>query len=321
MDTKKFVVSSTPHIRSNESIERIMRDVAIALLPATLAGLYYFGLPALMTIILSVGSAMLFEALYQKANKQPITISDYSAIVTGLLLALNLPAGVSPYIPILGSFFAIIIAKQIFGGLGQNFINPALAGRAFLVASYPVEMTNYSAPVNNFFGTDVVSMATPLSQIAESGTTDVTTMQLLLGQVGGCIGETSALALLAGGIYLIYRQVITWRIPTIYIGTVFVFTLLFGDVSVQDALNQLLMGGLILGAFFMATDYSSSPITPKGQIIFAIGCGILTGVIRIYGAYPEGTSYAILLMNLTVPLIDRYTKPKVFGVTKTKEAK
>ncbi|MFV0440892.1 MAG: RnfABCDGE type electron transport complex subunit D [Lachnospirales bacterium] len=316
MSDKKFVVSSTPHIRSNDSIQSIMQDVAIALLPATLVGMYMFGLPAIFTIILAVGSSVLFEYLFQKYTKQPITINDYSAVVTGLLLALNLPPTVSPYIPIMGSFFAIIVAKQLFGGLGQNFINPALAGRAFLVASYPTEMTKWTAPVNNLVGgLDAVSTATPLS----GG--EYSLANAFIGNIGGCIGEVSALALLIGAAYLLIKKVISWRIPTIYIGTTFVLTLLLGHGTPYDAFSQIFLGGLIIGAFFMATDYSSSPVTAKGQVIFALGCGILTAIIRIYGGYPEGVSYSILLMNLTVPLIERYTRPSVFGVEKQKKVK
>ncbi|MFV0520701.1 MAG: RnfABCDGE type electron transport complex subunit D [Lachnospirales bacterium] len=315
MSDKKFVVSSTPHIRSKDSIQGIMQDVTIALVPATFAGIFFYGLPALLTVFLAVGSAILFEYLFQKVTNRPITISDFSAVVTGLLLAMNLPATVSPFIPIVGSFFAIIVAKQLFGGLGQNFINPALAGRAFLLTSYPTEMTKWTTPVNNIFGGfDAVASATPLS-----GSVDVTLLDALLGNIGGCIGETSAIALLLGAAYLLYKQIINWKIPTFYIGTTFILTLLFGGVSITTAFTELFFGGLILGAFFMATDYSSSPVTPKGQIIFAIGCGILTAVIRMFGGYPEGVSYSILLMNLAVPLIDRYTKPSVFGVEKKKK--
>ncbi len=315
MSDKKFVVSSTPHIRSNDSIQSIMQDVAIALIPATFAGMFFYGLPALITILLSVGSAILFEFLFQKYTNRPITISDYSAVVTGLLLALNLPATVSPFIPIVGSFFAIIVCKQLFGGLGQNFINPALAARAFLMTSYPAELTKWTAPVNNIFGGfDAVSQATPLS-----GNVDVTLLDAILGNVGGCIGETSAIALLLGAAYLLYKQIINWKIPTIFIGTTFILTALFGGVTIGQAFTEIFLGGLILGAFFMATDYSSSPITPKGQIIFAFGCGLMTAVIRIFGGNPEGVSYSILLMNLAVPLIDRYTKPAVFGVEKKKK--
>ncbi len=317
LSDKKFVVSSTPHIRSKDSISGIMQDVTIALLPATFMGLFYFGLPAFITIALAVGSAVLFEYLFQKGTKQAITINDWSAVVTGLLLALNLPANVSPFIPIVGSFFAIIVAKQLFGGLGQNFINPALAARAFLVVSYPTELTNWTAPVNNIFGGfDAVSTATPLALINDGQL--VSLSNAFFGNVAGSIGETSAIALLLGAAYLLYKQIISWKIPVVYIGTTFALSALFYG-SVEIAFAGVLYGGLILGAFFMATDYSSSPITPKGQIIFAVGAGLLTALIRKYGAYPEGVSFAILLMNLCVPLIDRYTRPAVFGVEKKKK--
>lgn len=318
MENQKYVVSSTPHIRSNDSIQSIMRDVLIALTPASLAGIYFFGLKALLIIVLSIASAVFFEGAYQKITKQTITITDLSAAVTGLLLAMNLPASSPFWMPIVGSFFAIVIAKQLFGGLGQNFINPALAARAFLLASYPTQMTNYTVPTGLFNnlnqGIDAVSYATPLSQLNEAKGVAVQISQsdivnALIGNVGGCLGETCAIALILGGLYLIWKNVISWRIPVTYIATVFILTFAFGRMPVYE----IFIGGLMLGAFFMATDYSSSPVTPIGQFIMGFGCGILTAIIRVYGGYPEGVSYSILLMNLAVPLIDRYTKPKVFG--------
>lgn len=315
MQNTKYVVSSTPHIRSNDSIDKIMKDVLIALTPASLAGIYFFGLKALLIIVLSIASAVFFEAIYQKLTKQTITITDLSAAVTGLLLAMNLPASSPFWIPIVGSFFAIIVAKQLFGGLGQNFINPALAARAFLLASYPTQMTDYTYPtgiLNNLNqNIDAVSYATPLSALSE-GTPSFGIMDAFIGNIGGCIGETCAIALIIGGLYLMYRKVISWRIPVTYIGTVFILTWLFGRMPVYE----IFIGGLMLGAFFMATDYSSSPVTPIGQLIMGVGCGLLTSIIRVYGGYPEGVSYSILLMNLAVPLIDKYTKPKVFGEVK-----
>lgn len=315
-----FVVSGTPHVRSKESIQSIMRDVVIALTPATLMGIFYFGIPALILVVVSIASAVFFEWLYQKATKKTVTISDLSAVVTGLLLAMNLPASAPVWVPIVGCAFAIIISKQLFGGLGQNFINPALAGRAFLLASYPTEMTTWTSAGN--FGADAVAVATPLAQLKAGVMPEASLVDVLVGNIGGCIGETCAIALIAGGIYLIVKHVISWKIPVIYIGTVFVLSAILGRNGLYVPVYELFVGGLMLGAFFMATDYASSPVTPKGQIIFALGCGLLTTLIRVYGGYPEGVSYSILIMNLCVPLIERFTQPKIFGaLPKVKGAK
>ena len=316
-----FVVSGTPHVRSKESIQSIMRDVIIALVPATAAGIFYFGIPALILIIAAIASAVFFEWLYQKITKKPITISDLSAVVTGLLLAMNLPAAAPIWVAIVGSAFAIIFGKQLFGGLGQNFINPALAGRAFLLASYPTEMTTWTAPVG-FSGADAVAVATPLAEMKTGALPTASVMELAMGNVGGCIGETCAIALILGGVYLIVKHVISWKIPVIYIATVLVLTTLIGRHGVRMPIHELFAGGLMLGAFFMATDYASSPVTPKGQVIFAVGCGLITTLIRIFGGYPEGVSYSILIMNCCVPLIERFTEPTIFGaLPKVKEAK
>lgn len=317
-----FVVSGTPHVRSKESIQSIMRDVIIALIPATAAGIYFFGLQALILIAVSIIASVFFEWLYQKLLKKPVTISDLSAVVTGLLLAMNLPASAPIWVPIVGAAFAIIFAKQLFGGLGQNFINPALAGRAFLLASYPTEMTSWTAPVG-FSGADAVAVATPLATLKTGAMPDASLTDVILGtNIGGCIGETCAVALIIGGIYLLVKHVISWRIPVLYILTVFVLTAAIGRKGLRIPVYEIFTGGLMLGAFFMATDYASSPVTPKGQIIFAIGCGIITTLIRIFGGYPEGVSYSILIMNLAVPLIERFTEPKIFGaLPKVKEAK
>ncbi len=327
MDNSKFTVSSTPHIRSKDSTSTIMRDVIIALTPAAIMGILAFGLEALLIIAVSVVSCVSFEALFQKITKQKITVHDLSAIVTGLLLAMNLPSSSPLWLPVVGGFFAIVVAKQLFGGIGQNFINPALAARAFLLASYPTDMTNFTQPtgLNSFmelFGVsahmvDATSYATPLAVVKSSKAfapeaSDV--LNALFGNVGGCIGETCAIALILGGLYLLFRKVISWRIPVTYIATVFILTWAFGRVPYYE----IFIGGLMLGAFFMATDYSSSPVTSIGQIIMGIGCGILTSLIRVYGGYPEGVSYSILIMNLAVPLIDRYTKPRIFGGGKAK---
>lgn len=309
-----FVVSATPHVRSKDSIQGIMRDVIIALTPATVMGIVYFGINALLIVAISIASAVFFEFLYQKLTKQRVTIDDLSAVVTGLLLALNMPSEAPLWMPIVGSAFAIIIAKQLFGGLGQNFINPALAGRAFLLASYPTAMTTWTV--------DGVTTATPLA-LLKTGTFEPSSadfISALTGHIGGCIGETCAIALVLGGIYLLVKRVITWRIPVVYIATVLVLTGLIGRNGIRVPHYEILVGGLLLGAFFMATDYTTSPMTAKGQFIMAFGCGLLTSLIRIYGGYPEGVSYSILIMNLCVPLIDRFAKAKIFGA-KPKEAK
>lgn len=314
-----FVVSGTPHVRSKESIQSIMRDVIIALVPATAAGIYYFGLRALILIVAAIISAVFFEWLYEKITRKPVTINDLSAVVTGLLLAMNLPASAPVWVAIVGSAFAIIFAKQLFGGLGQNFINPALAGRAFLLASYPTEMTTWVVP--NGLAADAATYATPLAQL-KNGTLDASLGQLVLGQVGGTIGETCAIALIIGGIYLLYKHVISWKIPVIYIATVFILFAAIGRHGMRMPVQEIFAGGVMLGGIFMATDYASSPVTPKGQVIFAVGAGLLTYLIRTFGGYPEGVSYSILIMNCCVPLIERFTEPTIFGaLPKTKEAK
>ena len=314
-----FVVSGTPHVRSKESIQSIMRDVIIALVPATAAGIYYFGLRALILIVAAIISAVFFEWLYEKITKKPVTINDLSAVVTGLLLAMNLPASAPVWVAIVGSAFAIIFAKQLFGGLGQNFINPALAGRAFLLASYPTEMTTWVVP--NGLAADAATYATPLAQL-KNGALDASLGQLVMGQVGGTIGETCAIALIIGGIYLLYKHVISWKIPVIYIATVFILFAVIGRHGMRMPLQEIFAGGVMLGGIFLATDYASSPVTPKGQVIFAVGAGLLTYLIRTFGGYPEGVSYSILIMNCCVPLIERFTEPTIFGaLPKTKEAK
>lgn len=325
-----FVVSGTPHVRSKESIQSIMRDVIIALVPATAMGIYYFGISALILIVAAIASAVAFEAICQKIMKKPVTVSDLSAVVTGLLLAMNLPATAPVWVAIVGSAFAIIFGKQLFGGLGQNFINPALAGRAFLLASYPTEMTTWAVPnglnmadaaTSATSVADAATYATPLAEL-KAGALHASIGQLAIGQVGGCIGETCAIALIIGGIYLLYKHVISWKIPVIYIGTVFILFAVIGRHGVRMPVQEILAGGVMLGGIFMATDYASSPVTPKGQIIFAVGAGLITYLIRTFGGYPEGVSYSILIMNCCVPLIERFTEPTIFGaLPKTKEAK
>lgn len=305
-----YTVSSSPHIRSNTTVQTMMRDVLIALLPATIAGIYFFKVRALLIIILSIASCVGAEALWQKLTHQKFTVGDLSAVVTGLLLAFNLPAAAPLWLPVVGGIFAIIIVKQFFGGIGQNIMNPALAARAFLLASWPVQMTSWTV--------DGVSSATALGILKEGSGTLPSLWNVFIGNVGGCIGETSALALLIGGAYLLYKRIISWHIPVTYISTVFLLTLIMGrnGLSLSGAFYEIFAGGLMLGAFYMATDYTTSPITKKGQVIFALGCGILTSIIRIYGGYPEGVSYSILFMNLFVPLIDKFIKPRTFGGAK-----
>jgi electron transport complex protein RnfD len=322
-----LTVSATPHIRAKHSTQSIMRDVIIALLPAAVMGVVIFGIQAALVIVLSVASSVFFEAVYQKLAKKPSTIGDLSAVVTGLLLAMNLPATSPFWMPIVGSFVAIIIAKQVFGGIGFNFINPALAGRAFLMASYPNQMMDYPTTqfgVKGILAIDATSAATPLQQIKAATDAVLPTsadfVNALVGNTGGVLGETCAVALILGGLYLIARKVISWHIPVCYIATVFVLTFIFnavgGNASVSLAGYELFCGGLMLGAFFMATDYTTSPMTDKGKVIFAIGCGLITTIIRFKGGYPEGVSYSILLMNLTVPLIDRFCRQRKFGYVK-----
>lgn len=310
---KLLTVSSSPHIRSKEATNTIMRDVVIALMPATAAGIYFFGMAAAIVILLSVVTAVVTEFLVTKyLLKKASTIGDWSAVITGLLLAFNVPPGCPWYVPVIGSAFAIAIAKLAFGGLGHNFINPALAGRAFIMASWPVQMTTWMAPKGVVV--DAATYATPLGILHNGLNIPLPSLfDAFIGNIGGCVGETSALALLLGGAYLLYRRVITWHIPTFYIGTVFVLAFLFYDFSLEMALYSVFAGGLMLGAFFMATDYASTPSTMKGHLIFAFGCGLITMVIRKFGGYPEGVSYSILLMNVLTPLIDKYVQPKVFG--------
>lgn len=309
-----------------------MRDVIIALVPAGIMGIVFFGVSAAIIIAVSIIAAMVWETLYNKIANKSNTVKDYSAIITGLLLAFNMPAlslsehPISIFVlPIIGTGVAIVVAKQLFGGLGQNFINPALAGRAFLVASYPTLMTGSAFKPTQFLGIDAASYATPLASMKEGGAYGADLIQGLIGNTGGTIGETCAIALILGGIYLIARKVISWRIPVLYIATVLVFTYILKFCGVEGAANrdftELFYGGLMLGAFFMATDYASSPVTPTGQLIMGFGCGFITVLIRVFGGYPEGVSYSILLMNLCVPLIDRWTSPKKFGYVKPVKVK
>ena len=312
-----MTVSAPPHIYGTDSIKSRMRDVVIALVPALIMSLYRYGVNAFYVTAVAVLSALLAEYLYQRIMGKDVTINDFSASITGILLAFNLPPAVPLWVPAVGSFFAIIVVKQLFGGLGSNFVNPALAARAFLLVSFPVLMTKWT------FAPDAVTSATYLAIIKQNPSfvpqvSDY--MALLFGKVGGCIGETSAVALFIGGVYLLVRKVINWRIPVFYIGTFALFAFVFGRTGFfsGNVLFEVLNGGLFMGAFFMATDYATSPITLKGKVIMGIGCGILTYLIRFHGGYPEGVSYAIIIMNLFVPLIDKYIRPSVYGKGKKK---
>lgn len=320
----KILAGSSPHIKSNTTTRGIMLDVIIALTPALIAAIYFFGTSAALLVAVTVLSCVISEFLWTRLSKKPNTIGDLSAVVTGLLLAFNLSPHVPLWIAAIGGAFAIIIAKQVFGGLGHNFINPALAARAFLMASWPVQMTSWeilgvdSVSSASIPGVDSISSATPLALLKQGGTAinhlpDL--FDMFIGNIGGCIGETSTLALLLGAIYLLIKRVITPEIPIAFIGTVAFMTWIFGGKGLFEGnfIYHILAGGLILGAFFMATDYTTSPMTLKGRIVMGMGCGLITSVIRLYGGYPEGVSYSILLMNLAVPLIDRFFIPKSFG--------
>lgn len=307
-----YTVSSSPHIRDNSSVQTIMRDVIIALIPATLAGIYFFKLQAALVILTAILSCVASEWVWCKITKSSNTSVDLSAVVTGLLLAFNVPPTLPLWMVVVGSIFTIIIVKCLFGGIGQNIVNPALAGRAFLLASYPVAMTTWTNPVDGTTG------PTPLAILkgVEAGGAQLPSLtQAFIGQVGGCIGETSAIALLIGFAYLLYRRVITWHIPVFYLGTIAVLGTIFGrgNLGAMAGIYEIMVGGVMLGGIFMATDYTTSPMTKKGQIIFAIAAGALAMIIRKWGGYPEGCSYSILIMNLFVPLIDKYVKPRVFG--------
>ncbi len=307
----KLMVSSAPHIQDKrKSTRNIMLLVCIALIFPTIGGIYYFGIYSLFVVLVSVVTAVLTEFAAKTLRKKEFKM-DGSAIVTGMLLALILPPRIPLWVVVIGSAFAIAIIKEAFGGLGHNIFNPALAARAFLAVSFAGMMTRWIAPISDIVSLDSVTTATPLSEsFSYSGSTANLYMDLLLGNVGGCIGETSALLVLIGGLFLLAFGVIKWRIPTIYIGTVFLLTWL---IPGQDPVFHILAGGLFLGAFFMATDYVTAPMTAKGQYIFAFGAGILVVMIRVYGAMPEGVAFSILLMNAFTPLIDRYIRPKPYG--------
>lgn len=302
----KLIVSPSPHDENYIKTSSIMLNVIIALLPALAAGCWFFGLRALLLAAVCVASCVLFEFLARKLMKRTNTIGDLSAAVTGLILALNLPVTLPIWMAVVGSFVAIVIVKQLFGGLGQNFANPAITARIVLMLSFPTAMTNWAIPFFYKNGADVVTGATPLV----SG--DASYLDLFLGNVGGCIGETCAAALLVGGLYLAIRKIISLAAPLSFIGSLALFSFIAGD----DPLYAILSGGVFLGAFFMATDYATTPITTKGKIVFGLGCGIITFVIRHFGSYPEGVSFSILLMNVLTPFIEQLTRTKVFGAKK-----
>mgnify|MGYP002571821033 FL=1 len=319
----KLIVSSSPHVRTNKDTSYIMKQVVIALLPATLAALFFFRLSALNVIFFCVTGSVGAEFLCQKISKQESTIGDFSAVVTGLLLAFNVPASLPWWMCLLGAAFAIMVVKMVFGGIGNNFVNPALAARAFLLASFPVAMTLWTRTGVNWVSSgniDAYTTATPLSflkagsngvsSLADSG---ISISNMLIGNIGGCIGETSAVLIILGGLYLMYKGIINYVIPTFYICTVAILMFILGGFNFTFVIYELLAGGLMLGAFFMLTDYTTSPMTKKGKIIYAVLAGLITTVIRLYGGYPEGVSYSILFVNIMTPLIDKYTKTKVFG--------
>jgi electron transport complex protein RnfD len=311
---KLLTMTSSPHIRAKHSTRSIMLDVIIALVPALIMAVYYFGVSAAVLVGVSIVTCVLCEALYEKLLHKKNTIGDLSAVVTGILLAFNMPSGAPWWMAMLGGAFAILLAKMLYGGIGKNFVNPALAGRAFLMACWASPMTTFTL--------DGVTGPTPLSFLKTGALPEGTTMMdMFLGHIGGCLGEVSAIALLIGGAYLLAKKVISIRIPAAYIGTVAVFALIFPRAGgpLESLGFEILGGGLLLGALFMATDYTTSPVTPKGQILFGIGCGLLTVLIRRFGGYPEGVSYSILLMNLCVWLIDKYTTPTKFGAVAPKK--
>ena len=311
--SEKYQVSSAPHVRAKDSTSRVMLYVIIALLPASLFGIFNFGYKALVLILVTIASCLASEWIFDKIVHKKNSLPDLSAVVTGLLLALNLPAGLPWWEAVIGSVFAIVIVKMLFGGLGQNFMNPALGGRCFLLIAFAADMTNFSSAKFEAY-----SGATPLGMIRNEGLSSVNIMDMLTGKIPGTIGETSVIAILIGAIFLILMGVIDLKIPASYIITFAVFMFIFGAdrFNTTYVVAELCGGGLMLGAFFMATDYVTSPITPMGQILFGICSGLLTGIFRCFGANAEGVSFAIILSNLLVPLIEKITVPNAFGIVK-----
>ncbi len=319
-----LTVSPSPHERRHVTTASVMKDVLIALLPATVWGVYLFGIRAALIVLISVASSVLFELLTQIVLRRTVTISDCSAAVTGLLLALNLSPAVPLYVPVVGSAFAIIVVKQLFGGIGKNVMNPALAARVFLMLAWTNDMTIFPAAYDRTaLGVDAVASATPLVAL-KGGEVSTSLLDLFLGRVGGCIGEISVLMLLIGGAYLLIRRVISWHIPTAFIGTVALLTLLFpigGADRVEFMVASLCSGGVVLGAFFMATDYVTCPVTSVGRLIYGVGCGAIAVFLRYFSGYNEGVSFAILIMNAFVWYLDMATKPRVFGKKRERKAK
>ncbi|MBQ2847609.1 MAG: RnfABCDGE type electron transport complex subunit D [Clostridia bacterium] len=320
VDGKKLVVSASPHLRTKDTTRGIMLDVIIALIPALIAAVILFGPRVLAVTATTVATAVLSEFLARKVMKRHNTIGDLSAVVTGLILAFNLPVSIPLWMAAIGSFFAIVVVKQMFGGIGQNFANPAIVARIVLLLSFGQAMGNWTAPLS--WKTDAVSTATPLAIIGGESTEALPSLlDMFLGVRGGCLGETCSVALIIGGIYLMARKVISYKIPVAFIGTVAVIMLIAGKFDLEFVAYELMGGGLLLGAFFMATDYSTSPIKSNAKIVFGIGCGLLTCVIRLFASLPEGVSFAILIMNLLVPHIEKIMAPKPFGTVKEKKTK
>lgn len=326
---KKLTVSASPHMRSKETTTGIMLDVILALIPALVMCVVYFGLRALVLTAVCVVSCVAFEYISRIVMKRNNTIGDLSAVVTGLILAFNLPATLPFWMAVIGSLIAIVVVKQMFGGIGQNFVNPAMTARIILMTSFPTAMAKWVVPFTDTWSADAVTSATPMATLATLKPLDVSAAadalpsltDMLIGKHGGSMGEVCSIALIIGGLYLIARKVISPIIPFTFIGTVAVFMFLTGKGNMDFVAYELLGGGLMLGAFFMATDYSTSPINKKGKIIFGIGCGLITSVIRIFGSLPEGVSFSIILMNILVPHIENMTTPKPFGAVKEKKAK
>ena len=323
MSEKKLTVSASPHVRSAQTVSGIMLNVIIALIPALAASVWLFGPRVLLICLVTIGTCMLSEYLSRKIMKRSNTLGDLSAVVTGLLLAFNLPVSIPLWQAAIGSVIAIVVVKQLFGGIGQNFVNPAITGRIILMVSFPTAMTTWIKPLSWLDkGAEAVTTATPLTMMTKGGELSdglPSLVDMLIGIRGGSLGETCAVALIIGGVYLMIRKIISPAIPLSFIGTVAVIMLIAGKGSFTFVAYQLLSGGLMLGAFFMATDYATSPITAKGKWIFGIGCGILTFVIREFASMPEGCSFSILLMNLLTPYIDKFTMTKPLGAKPIKQ--
>ncbi len=306
----KLTVSTSPHIHSDFTTRKIMSMVIAALAPAGIVGIYFLGIRALLVIIACIAASVLSEYLWQKIMKQKSTVGDLSAVLTGLLIAYNLPPTIPLHMAICGCVFAIIVVKQFYGGIGCNIVNPALAARAMMLISWPVAMTTWTL--------NGISGATPLSGMKAGMISDMPSCwNLLVGNMGGCIGETCGVLLILGGAYLVWENVISWRIPVVYIFTAAILSGIFNHGGDAHFMYEIFTGGLLLGAIYMATDYTTSPMTAKGQYIYAFGCGLLTALIRTWGGYPEGVSFSILIMNVAVPLIDKYTEPRILGAPKS----